>query len=119
MADNKKMGGRSKAETAEKLDPSSQIRKSSKEQFEAQWAMTGRVLTWEEQCTAPYMEVMGVKLTTCTSPLNLGSRTIWRAVLACTLSTLLFPRFSTLHPYSCTATHPHALTLVWQGGMSQ
>ena len=69
----------------------------------------GTPRTWEEQCTAPYMEVMGVKLTTCTSPWKWGLRTIWRAVAACTLSTLLLPRFSTLQPYSCAAGAADAL----------
>lgn len=64
----------------------------------------GRRHTWLLQWTAPYMEVMGVKSTTCTSPWKLGSRTICLAVPECTLMTLLLPRLSTLHPYSCTHT---------------
>ena len=56
---------------------------------------------WLLQCTAPYMDVMGVKSMICTSPRKWLSRTIWRAVCACTLMMRLLPRLSTLQPYSC------------------
>ena len=57
--------------------------------------------TWLLQCTAPYIDVMGVKSIICTSPRKWLSRTICRAVCACTLMMRLLPRFSTLQPYSC------------------
>lgn len=41
-----------------------------------------RFTTWLEQCTAPYIDVMGEKSTTCTSPRKRGSRTICLAVPA-------------------------------------
>ena len=62
-------------------------------------ALAGVLLTtWLEQCTAPYIDVIGEKSTTCTSPRNLGSRTICRAVPAWTEMILEFPRLRTLQP---------------------
>lgn len=60
--------------------------------------------TWLEQWTAPYMEVMGEKSMTCTSPLKCGSFTICRALAGFTLMMRLLPRLSTLHPYICSHT---------------
>ena len=62
-------------------------------------ALAGVLLTtWLEQCTAPYIDVIGEKSTTCTSPRNFGSRTICLAVPAWTEITFELPRLRTLQP---------------------
>ena len=66
---------------------------------------------------ASCMKMWGRRGGTWTSPRKLGSRTIWRAVAACTLRILLLPRFSTLQPYSCAAAS-HTVTAVDAGLMS-